>query len=180
MKDYFHQYPYGIRVHYTYEKAVAILSEAIKGSLQEETVILCIGTDRCIGDALGPFVGTLLKNDNFRFPLYGTLDDPIHAVNLEESIEKIRKLHPNGFFIAVDACLGNEKMIGNIHIKKGPIYPGKGVGKKLPGVGEISIVGIVDRVNHHDQLAIHTIRLSLIRNIAKVIADAFMMATYLS
>ncbi|QXM05155.1 spore protease YyaC [Crassaminicella indica] len=180
MKDDFHKYLYKKRVHYTNENASQILSELIKEKISSNTVIICIGTDRCIGDTLGPLVGTLLQNKNFRFPVYGTLDHPIHAVNIKESLERIKGKHPNGFFIAVDACLGSEELIGNIHIKRGPIFPGKGVGKNLPGVGQMSIVGIVDKLNKDDCFSIHNIRLSLVMKMAEVIVDTFMLATYLS
>jgi putative sporulation protein YyaC len=180
LKDDYHKYLYKKRVHYTSENASEILSEAIKEKISNQVVIVCIGTDRCIGDALGPLVGTMLQNKNFRFPVYGTLDEPIHAVNLKESMENIKAKHPNGFFIAVDACLGNEDLIGNIHIKRGPIFPGKGVGKRLPSVGQLSIVGIVDKLNKEDCFSIHNIRLSLVMKMAEVIVDSFMLATYLS
>ncbi|AOT73077.1 spore protease YyaC [Geosporobacter ferrireducens] len=157
-----------------------VLCEVLKAHMFEQTIILCIGTDRCIGDALGPLVGTLLENRNFRYPLYGSLDHPIHAINLESSLEKIKTEHPDAYVIAIDACLGQENLIGNIHIKNGPIYPGKGVGKSLPQVGHLSIVGIVDKLQNDDLYAIHHIRLSLIMHMAQIIADAFMLATYLS
>lgn len=179
MKDIFFKYPYKTRVNYISKNAVETLSRSIKELLCENAILICIGTDRCIGDALGPLVGTMLENSNFHFPVYGTLDEPIHALNLEPSIKKIKNKHPNGYFIAIDACLGNEQSIGNIHIKNGPIFPGKGVGKKLPSVGKTSIVGIVDKVNEDDFFAIHNIRLSLIMNMAQVIADAFIHSTYL-
>lgn len=180
MKDEPYRYPYQSRIHYLQENAIQTLSQAIKERMSEKAVIICIGTDRCIGDALGPLVGTMLKNKNFRFPVYGTLDEPIHAVNLKESIKRIKNNHPDRFFIAVDACLGNENSIGTIHIKRGPIFPGKGVGKRLPGVGKISIVGIVDQINNDDCFSIHNIRLNLVMKMAETIVDAFMLATYLS
>ncbi|WZL74983.1 spore protease YyaC [Clostridiaceae bacterium 35-E11] len=167
-------------MHHAEENAAEVLSQILKQQITEQSVILCVGTDRCIGDALGPLVGTMLMERNFRFPVYGTLDEPVHAINLLKSVKEVQASHPNSFIIAVDACLGDENLIGNIHIKQGPIFPGKGVGKKLPGIGDLSVVGIVDKINQDDCLAIHNIRLSLIRNMAQVIADAFMLATYLS
>ncbi|MFD2881867.1 DUF1256 domain-containing protein [Paenibacillus rhizoplanae] len=50
-------------------------------------VIICVGTDRSTGDSLGPLVGTTLAR--FRSPLfhlYGTLEEPVHAINLEETL----------------------------------------------------------------------------------------------
>ena len=88
----------------------------------------------------------MLKNSDFKYPVYGTLDNPIHALNIYESIEHIKKSHPKGNFLAIDACLGSKTSIGNIQIREGPILPGKGVGKKLPQIGHYSIVGIVDKI----------------------------------
>ncbi|MFZ5968944.1 MAG: spore protease YyaC [Bacillota bacterium] len=169
-----------VKVHFEDSHAEILLAQFIKGNLKENTVIICIGTDRCIGDALGPFIGSQLQKNRFRFPLYGTLDDPIHALNLKESVEKILSKHPNSHIIAIDACLGDESLIGYIHGRQGAIYPGKGVGKKLPGVGHISIVGIVDKLKNDDAFAIHNIRLSLVMKMVDVIVDAFLLATYLS
>ncbi|WP_202976435.1 spore protease YyaC [Anaerophilus nitritogenes] len=180
MKSQFYPYPYRTRIHYAKENASLILSHALKEKINDQCVIICVGTDRCIGDALGPLVGTLLKDKNFRLPVYGTLDEPIHAINLEESISKIKSKHPKGFFIAIDACLGNEDLIGHIHIKKGPISPGKGVGKSLPNIGNLSIIGIVDQLNHEDCFSIHSIRLNLVMKMAQVIVDALKNSTYLS
>jgi len=55
-------------------------------------VLLCIGTDRSTGDSLGPLVGSKLKSfkQNF-YHIYGTLDKPVHASNLSETITEIRK-----------------------------------------------------------------------------------------
>ncbi|MBF8982997.1 spore protease YyaC [Lutibacter sp. B2] len=168
------------RTHHTKENATEILSQSIRDKITPRSLVLCIGTDRCIGDALGPIVGTLLKEKNCRFPVYGTLDSPIHAVNLLTSIEAIKETHPNRHILAVDACLGYEHLIGNIHVKKGPIFPGKGVGKNLPGVGQTSIIGIVDKFHGEDCFSIHTIRLNLVTNIAKIIVNSIIRASYLS
>ncbi|MBS3995430.1 MAG: spore protease YyaC [Alkaliphilus sp.] len=180
LRKYTYRYPNGIRIPFLSEGSVELLAEVIRENIQEKTVIICIGTDRCIGDALGPMVGTFLQNNSFRLPLYGTLEAPIHAVNLEQSISNIKTIHPNAFIIAIDACIGAEDNIGNIHIKNGPVYPGKGVGKKLPGVGDISIVGIVDKINQEDCYAIHNVRLSLVMKMARVISDAIELAALLS
>ena len=40
------------------------LTLEIKNYITENTVIVCIGTDKCIGDCLGPLVGSILT-ENF-------------------------------------------------------------------------------------------------------------------
>ena len=49
-------------------------------------VFVCIGTDRSTGDSLGPLIGTLLVEKNIHpFHVYGSLENPIHALNLAEN-----------------------------------------------------------------------------------------------
>lgn len=147
-----------------------ILGEFIKNNIKENLIIVCIGTDKFIGDALGPIVGSILTEYKFPFPVYGTIHDPIHALNLNRSLEKIRKKHPSNFIIAIDACLGTKSEIGDIYIRDMPICPGRGVGKVLEEVGDISIVGIVAKNDSEDFLYSNTIRLSLVYDIANIIA----------
>ena len=54
-------------------------------------VFVCIGSDRVTGDSLGPLVGSKLHYcDEFIFPVYGTLDFPIHALNLKDAMRTVR------------------------------------------------------------------------------------------
>src|SRR4051794_5587221 len=86
-------------------------------------VIACIGTDRSTGDSLGPLVGTLLKEktSSSEFFVYGTLEDPIHAMNLKERLNDIQQSHLNPFIIGVDACLGKVKSVGIVQVGAGPV-----------------------------------------------------------
>ena len=59
-----------------------------------EIILLCIGSDRSTGDSLGPLVGHKLS----KYPLqqvsvYGTLEEPVHAANLEYKISQIKLNH---------------------------------------------------------------------------------------
>lgn len=168
---------YLAKVNYQKENVVEVLSLILKDIIDENTVVVCIGTDRAIGDALGPLVGTMLKNSDFKYPVYGTLDNPIHALNIYESIEEIKNTHPNGSFLAIDACLGSKSNIGNIQIRKGPILPGKGVGKKLPQIGNYSIVGIVDKVDENNRFSFNNVRLSFILELAETVALSLLLST---
>lgn len=59
-------------MHYYYDStsndAALLLSEKLKYIIKtskdsrQETIILCVGSDRSTGDSLGPIVGTSLKN----------------------------------------------------------------------------------------------------------------------
>lgn len=165
-------------VNYMDKSAPIALGNALRPFINDSTVIVCIGTDKCIGDSLGPIVGSLLKKEGFPLTIYGTLDYPIHAVNLQDKLKTIKKLHPSKFIIAVDACLGNKDNIGKVQLKLGPIHPGKGVGKKLASVGNISIVGVVDALNRNNNITLHNIRLGFIMKMAETIVEGFRYAIY--
>ncbi|OOM11990.1 spore protease YyaC [Clostridium saccharobutylicum] len=145
------------------------LALKIKNYISQDTIIVCIGTDKCIGDCLGPLVGSLLTENFFPLPVYGTLSYPIHALNIDERLNEIYSKHPNASIIGVDACLGNEEDIGKIRIRDYAIHPGKGVGKELPEVGIASVIGIVDSSDNSEFFFSRSIRLSFIMNMAKTI-----------
>ena len=46
---------------------------------------VCIGTDRSIGDSLGPMVGTMLNYNNLM--VYGTIESPVHGLNIFEYVK---------------------------------------------------------------------------------------------
>lgn len=165
------------RIPYNDSEAIDKLTEYLKNFLTKNTLILCIGTDRCIGDALGPIVGTILKSHGFKLPVEGTLEDPIHAVNLDTKLKDIKKKYPDYFIIAVDACLAYSEYVGEVQVKVGPVSPGKGVGKQLSKIGNMSIIGIVDSSDNSDLFAFTSIRLGFVMQIAKVIAFALINAT---
>lgn len=148
----------------------------IKNYINKNTVIVCIGTDKCIGDCLGPLVGSILNENFFPLPVYGTLSSPIHALNISERLDEIYASHPNASIIGVDACLGDEEDIGEIRIRDYAVRPGKGVGKELPEVGIASVIGIVDSSDSSELFFSRSIRLSFIMNMAKTISRVFIEA----
>ncbi|KGT39447.1 MAG: spore protease YyaC [Weizmannia coagulans] len=144
---------------------------ALPKSINRELVVVCIGTDRSTGDSLGPLTGTFLEETGLAcFNVYGTLDKPVHALNLEENIERIYQKHHDPFIIAVDACLGKMKSVGMIQIGDGPVKPGAGVKKDLPPVGDIHITGIVNISGFMEFTVLQNTRLNLVLKMAKLIA----------
>ena len=163
-------------IHYNSPNCINVLTNELLNYLTYNTIIVCIGTDKCIGDCLGPLVGTILKDHNSPIPVYGTLSDPIHALNINKSLDYIHSLHPNSILLGIDACLGNINDIGEIRIRNYAIHPGKGVGKLLPEVGTHSIIGIVDSSENSELFFSRSIRLSLIMEMAKVISTSIITA----
>ena len=139
----------------------------------KETVIICIGTDRVTGDCLGPLVGDRLFGLCSGLPgiaVYGTLREPVHAMNLSAFREFLCHRHPDSLIIAVDASLGSKKHLGYITIGDGFLYPGAGIRKNLPGIGDLHITGIVNTGGFLEHLILQTTRLSKVKLLADTIS----------
>ncbi len=140
-------------------------------------VILCIGTDRATGDCLGPLVGEHLYHrirlfgKAFPCQLYGTLETPVHAVNLEDTITNIYAQHDDPYIIAVDAALGTNAHVGYITVSPYAIVPGKGVNKKLPAIGDLSITGIVNLSGMSGSALLQSTRLNTVMKLSRTIAS---------
>ena len=148
---------------------------------EDDIVIVCIGTDRSTGDALGPLVGTKLQTKTTRhLQVYGTLDDPVHAMNLKEKMELIQDTHSKSTIIAIDACLGQFSHVGNINVINGPLKPGAGVKKELPPVGTFHITGIVNVGGFMEYFVLQNTRLAVVMNMAEIIASGISKAAMLT
>ena len=140
-----------------------------------ELVFLCIGSDRVTGDCLGPYIGHQLSRQELKnIFIYGTLKQPVHALNLEQMIRHIKKYHPDALVIAIDASLGQKKHLGYVTIANGALHPGAGVRKELPPVGDIHITGIVNICGILVQLTLQTTRLSTVVSVADVITEGIL------
>jgi len=146
------------------------LKQIIKNTSKKynEILVLCIGTDRSTGDSFAPIIGTILsKKKNLPYKILGTLENPVHAKNLVETLEKIDR--EKTLIIAVDACLGKIENVEKIEVFEGGLKPGSGVDKEhLPVVGDISIVGIVNSYGVMDFLILQNTRLSIVYKLAKI------------
>lgn len=183
-KPFFQEYPLSpFKIDYSHIEAVDSLSNHLFKRMSNygnfsDIVVLCIGTDRSTGDALGPLVGSLFEK---MFPpgvhIYGTIDQPVHAVNLKETIDKIEQKHKDSLIIAIDACLGQFSSVGNITIADGPLKPGAGVKKDLPEVGTFHITGIVNIGGFMEYFVLQNTRLSIVMKMADTIAHSLHRST---
>lgn len=142
-----------------------------------EIVFLCIGSDRVTGDCLGPYVGYRLSQ--YQIPgifVYGTLNQPVHAVNLSHITDSIASAHPSALVIAIDASLGEKRHLGYVSIGNGSLYPGAAVQKDLPPVGDIYITGIVNIAGILEYLTLQTTRLSTVITLADTITQGILGA----
>lgn len=147
-----------------------MLMEEMRAKKKTEIVFLCIGTDRSTGDSLGPLIGYKLKEKGLgNARVLGTLDNPVHAMNLEASLERMEKKFPHALVVAVDASVGNAEHVGFVTLGRGPLKPGLGVKKELDAVGDIFITGIVGACKSGDPLMLQSIRLSVVMHLADCI-----------
>jgi putative sporulation protein YyaC len=130
-------------------------------------VFLCIGSDRATGDSLGPIIGQkLIKRRNNTIHVYGTLEQPVHAKNLNDIIRTIESNFVNPYIIAIDASLGKASHIGYFTLAQGALKPGAGVGKELPDVGNLYITGIVNLSGFLEHSLLQTTRLYTVMSLA--------------
>ncbi|HYG57511.1 MAG TPA: DUF1256 domain-containing protein [Symbiobacteriaceae bacterium] len=136
-------------VHYQDQAAPNALAAALREQflldMKNERylpIFFMVGATSSTGDALGPFIGWFLKRKGFTGEYMGDLEQPVHATNIKEKANEawMRAIKRNKFpyIIAVDAAVGRP---GRITVNRGPLKPGAGMGKTLPAVGSIHIMG---------------------------------------
>jgi putative sporulation protein YyaC len=166
------------RAHVDSPNAGVVLSEAVMQygtphvQSADEIIVLCIGTDRSTGDALGPLIGShLLERNVPGCVVFGTLDDPVHAGNLGDTLQWIQDTYRQPLVIAVDACLGRAESVGMLTVGCGSLRPGAGVHKSLPAVGQVYVTGVVNVGGFMEYLVLQNTRLSLVTRMARVAAQ---------
>jgi|SRR5699024_7171628 len=164
-----------LRMKYTNIKTIDTFSEQIRRNIDKHhgnKIILCIGTDRSTGDALGPLTGMLLKQQILQhFYVYGTIDNPVHATNLAAYLKYIQQMYKDPLIIAIDASLGRHESIGYLTCGTGAIQPGAAFQKELPTVGDVHLTGVVNVSGHMDFEKLQSTRLSLVYQMAQVLTD---------
>lgn len=166
-----------VRVHMDDPGGAATIATAIRRLSAELVrgtdglVLLCVGTDRSIGDALGPLVGSLLEERGpWPFRVMGTLEQPVHAGNLAETAAALHREYRNPLVVAVDACLGRAESIGYVTVGRGALKPGAGVNKNLPSVGQVYVTGVVNVGGFMEYFVLQNTRLNLVMKMAKTVA----------
>lgn len=146
--------------------------------MSKRPIFICIGSDLVMGDSLGPLVGTFLKNKNVRSFVYGTLNYPITAKEVEYARTYLKQMHPDSLSIAIDAAVGDSDDVGLIRVLNKGLKPGLGVDKNLGTVGDISIIGVVAGKSSKNYDLFNLTRLNLVYKMAENIA--FGIEKYLS
>ncbi|MDQ0151113.1 spore protease YyaC [Eubacterium multiforme] len=164
---------YGVDINSSIEIGEYLYDILKKINYDREIIFLCIGSDRSTGDALGPLVGNNLKSfKNKRIYIYGSLYNPIHSQNLNNTINKINNNFNNPYIVAIDASLGSLKNVGKIFIQNKPLKPGLALNKDLPPIGDLSITGIVNiTTKNFEFVVLQNTRLYLVNSLAQNISN---------
>lgn len=134
-------------------------------------IFICIGSDLVLGDSLGPLVGTMLKSRGAKSFIYGTLNFPITAKEVEYAGKHLKQMHPNAISIAIDAAVGNPNDVGLIRVCDKGLKPGLGVNKDLGVVGDLSIIAVVAAKSLQNAHLFNLTRLNLVYKMAEVITS---------
>ena len=108
-----------------------------------DIVFICIGTNKVIGDSLGPLVGTYLKVLYHNIKVYGDIKQNIDYNNINKVINFVNVKYKNHTKVLIDSALGNN--VGDIVLYSGSISLGKGIGKEKNIYGDIIIKAVVGR-----------------------------------
>jgi putative sporulation protein YyaC len=147
---------------------------AVLGGGHRPIAFACIGTDRSTGDSLGPLVGQRLLRLGFApEAVIGSLEDPLHALNLEDRLGPMMDGSPRPLVVAIDAALGSMKNVGAVNLRRGGLLPGQGVGKTLPSIGELAVTATVNvQAGALDVQVLQSTRLYLVQQLAELIGVA--------
>ncbi len=150
---------------------------AAVGHAGRSASVVCVGTDRSTGDALGPLVGTLLEQRPVAgLRVFGSLRSPVHAGNLSEFLPALMEAAEEGPVLAIDACLGSYESVGSILVQRGPLRPGAGVRKELPPIGDVAVMATVNVGGFMEYVVLQNTRLSLVYDLALLIAGSLRLS----
>lgn len=112
-----------------------------------EIVFLCVGTNKIVGDMIGPIVGENLKNkikhDKKKIYIYGNMQETLNLKNAKDVIKKIEYQYINPFIITVDTALSKKNNNKKIYVGQGSIEIGKAVSEGIRYYSHVNIKGIV-------------------------------------
>ena len=113
----------------------------LKHLINNNTTILCIGSDKILIDCLGPLVGTMLNN-SLPNKIIGNLNSPI----LSKDIYKLSSINNA---IVIDCKLTNDIKTNNIiSIYDEPAFPGGFSQNKIP-IGNCKIIANIQYLGNN-------------------------------
>lgn len=118
----------------------------LKNMENKSIIFLCLGTNRVIGDAFGPVVGSALKKINFKnnnIKIIGDLENVVTYDNINNKIKFINVNYSDSLIIVLDSALSNQSNVGRVFIQDRGLKYAESLKKKNAIVGNISIKAVV-------------------------------------
>ena len=109
-------------------------------------VILCIGTDKLVGDLVGPIAGHKLKRlfkNCEKVKIYGDIKQTVNITNVNDVVSKISTSFTQPFIITIDSALGPKEAIETVYVSTGGLEPGKALEKKKSYSSNVSFKAVV-------------------------------------
>lgn len=118
-----------------------------------EIVILCIGTDKLIGDCVGPMVGQRLinswklkNNDDVKSKeiiILGNMEKTLNYKNARDVIKQVNENYSMPFIIAIDTALSKISTTQKIYVNNGSLTIGNSLGRRFLFRSHINIKCVV-------------------------------------
>ncbi len=142
----------------------------------EEMAFICIGSNKIIGDSIGPRIGSFLKK-NTKLQVYG---DMRNNLSKEEEIKNISNKLKNKFIVAIDSALSNNDDIGEIYVTSKSLKMAEGINLDKGNIGDLSIKVVVAK-NTNDRyrnyLSLKNTDIEFINNLAITVANGIREAS---
>ncbi len=103
---------------------------------KEETVFVCIGSNKVVWDSIGPYVGSILKEKIGEKYVIGDLENNICS---QKDLKSYYPIVKNKFVVAIDSAITENNLSGEIFVTEKPIVMGMGVYQNKGIVGDIGI-----------------------------------------
>ncbi len=143
-----------------------------------DLIFICIGTNKIVGDSLGPIVGEILKQNlkEKNISIIGDLTYNVNIKNIYQNIRRIENNYDNPYIISIDSALSKTIAPENVFIIKKGLIPGSALKRKSIEIGNIAIKGIVGKYDKNSLKNYYNLRtvdykliLRFSKNISKII-----------
>lgn len=113
------------------------ISKCLEQVIDKDTIFVCVGTPRCIGDAVAPYIGNkLIEKGIDKNKVIGTKENPVTRLNVRKIIEEINIHHGDKNIIAIDACVGVSSKVGTVILDDEGVQPSGALTDEFPFIGD--------------------------------------------
>ncbi|MBQ3407781.1 MAG: spore protease YyaC [Clostridia bacterium] len=141
--------------------------------VDKEIVFFCIGTDRVMGDCVGPIIGSLLRENYGQSMVYGDLENNVTYENIETTLNEINEKFENPYIIAIDAALSTSENVGKIFVDNNGISFGNSLGKNFNKIGDLGIKVVVGKDYNNPDLNFNVLQNVSLSEIIKLSKKTF-------